>query len=272
MKYLLIIMLVFWLFADAFSQIPSTIPRSEAAANASVADRHSWTAFVNPANAAFAQNAEAGIQYENRYLLKELSFRSLNFVLPTKLVNISLSSTYFGYSAYNEILTGAGFSRNFSNIFSIGLQFNYLTAFFAAQNRYRGALFPQIGLNFRLTDNIHLGFATFNPFQTNIKTEYSIKRIPSLFSLGADFYFSPELVARLQADKEISSDFRFAAGMEYSVLQVLTLKLGVQHLKYIIPDIGFGVKFGNFKVTLNGEMHPALGLNTAISLKYSFKK
>lgn len=270
MRQFLLLMVLFGQFSVAISQISVVVPRSPNAADAAVADRKMWTSFGNPANFAFAKSLEAGIEYQNRFMLKELAFRSANFVLPTQLVNIAAQASYFGYAQYNEILAGIGFSRNFSDKFSIGVQFDYLSAFFAAQNQYRGTLFPQVGLNFQLSKNIYLGFSTFNPFQTNIRSEYSEKRIPSVFSLGADFYFSPDVVARLQGDKEISSNFRFAAGVEYTMLNTLTLKVGAQYLQYIIPDIGFGVKFSNFSFTLNGEMHPALGLVTAAALKYRF--
>ncbi|MDR0811424.1 MAG: hypothetical protein LBN23_04010 [Paludibacter sp.] len=270
MKRIILIYIVLLVVGKGFAQIATILPSTESVANTGVAARDNRNAFCNPANTAFAESIEAGIQYENRYFLKELANRSINAILPTKYVNISLAGSYFGYSYSNEILAGIGFSRNFSDAFSLGVQFNYLTAYFAAQNRYRSAFFPQIGANVRLSSAIYLGFSVFNPFQQNIKTEYAEKRLPSVFSLGMDYRLGEDFKTRLEIDKEISSNFRLAAGFEYSMLNAITLKLGGYHLNYFVPCLGFGVNFGNISFTLNGELHPQLGLVTMGGARYRF--
>jgi len=270
MKQISLCFILLFAFFNATGQITTIVPSTESVANAAVADRKHWTAFGNPANSAFSEKIELGIQYENRYFVNELANRSLNFLLPTKYVNTSLSVSYFGYSYYNHIMTGLGFARNFADNFSLGLQFNYVTTYFAAQNSYRGAFFPQIGTNIRLSSVIYLGFSTFNPFQANIKTEYTVVRLPSVFSLGIDYLIGKDFVARLQAEKEISSAYRVAAGFEYSMLQAITLKIGAYHLDYFVPCLGFGLHLGEFSFVLNGELHPLLGLVTAASAKYRF--
>jgi hypothetical protein len=270
MKRILLIYIVLIIAGKSFAQVAAILPSAESVANAGVAVRDNRNAFCNPANIAFADKIEIGIQYENRYFLKELANRSINAILPTKYVNASLSASYFGYSYYNEILTGLGFARNFSDVFSLGVQFNYLTSYFAAQNRYRGAFFPQVGVNVRLSSAIYLGFSTFNPFQQNIKTEYAVKRLPSVFSLGMDYRIGEDFSARLEIEKEISSNFRVATGFEYSMLNAIIFKLGGYHINYFVPCLGFGVHFGEFSFTLNGELHPQLGLVTMGAAKYRF--
>jgi len=269
------LILVFFLFLGCTvisAQISPVVPSTGAIANASVADSKGWSAFGNPANIGYVADMTFGFQYENRYLLAELSTKSLNFVLPSDLVNTGLSVAYSGYSLYNEILLGAGFSRNFSNKFSMGVQLNYLTAYFASADKYFGSFFPQIGLNVSFTPALHLGFSTFNPFQSNIKTSYTVKKLPSIFSLGCEYFLSPELAFRVQADKEISSNYRLAMGTEYSILDFLTVKAGAYHTDYLVPCIGFKSDFGSFTFHLNGELHPILGLVSIASVQYSFKK
>lgn len=255
-----------------YSQISPVVPSSVSVAGTSVSDIKSLNLFGNPANVGFVSDIEFEFQYENRYLLSELSTKSLGFILPSKFVNTSFSASYFGYSYYNELLMGVGFSKEFSDKFSMGVQFDYMTTYFASSNKYHGALFPQIGLNVKLTPYLHLGFTSFNPFQTHIKTEYNVKRIPSIFSLGSEYYFSPELVVRAQLDKEISSNYKLATGFEYTMLDFLTIKMGAYHTDYLVPCLGFKSDFGSFTFHLNGELHPLLGMVTMASIKYSFKK
>jgi hypothetical protein len=266
-------LLLFVLVSSCISaQISNIIPSSTSIANTSVSDSKDWMAFQNPAMLGYVENLEIGTQFENRYLISELSTKSFQLAIPTKLLNAGLSFSHFGYSLYHEMMLGVGFARNFSNKFSIGLNFNYYTAFFVASNSYRGAFLPQVGLSTKLSPNFSLGFHAFNPFQTNIQTEFTTKRLPSIFSIGTEYFFSPELAWRTEIDKEVSSNYRFATGFEYQMLQQLSVKLGAYGSDYLVPCLGFGFYGGRFALNLNCELHPLLGLNTLAALKYSFRK
>jgi hypothetical protein len=254
------------------AQISSVIPSSASIANTAVSNSKDWMAFQNPASLGYVENTEIGTQFENRYLISELSTKSFQLAVPTKLLNTGLSFSHFGYSLYQEIMLGVGFARNFSDKFAIGLEFNYYTAFFAASNSYRGAFLPQVGLSVKLSPNFSLGFRAFNPFQTNILTEFSMKRLPSIFSIGTEYFFSPDLSWRTEIDKEISSNYRLATGFEYQMLQQLSVKLGAYGSDYLVPCLGFGYNGGRFGLNLNCELHPLLGLNTQAAIKYRFKK
>jgi len=254
------------------SQISLNIPSSASIAQTSTADTHSWTAFHNPAMLGYLEQTEFGILVDNRYLLSELSTKSVQAGLATNLVNVGITFSHFGYSLYHEMLVGLGFARNFSDRFAMGVQFNYYTAYFSASNSYRGALLAQVGISARLSTRFNLGFNTFNPFQTNIKTEYVVKRIPSIYSLGSAYFFSPDLVWRTQTDKEVSSNYRFATGFDYSMLQVLVVKIGAYATDYLVPCLGLGIHVGSIFIDLNGELHPLLGLNTMVSVKYRLGK
>ncbi|MEI8084704.1 MAG: hypothetical protein WCG93_00680 [Paludibacter sp.] len=271
MKKLFTLLIIVTSFQVISSQISNIVPTSTSIAQTSVADSHSWTAFSNPAMLGYIQNAEFGLQYENRYLISELSTKSVQVSLPSNLVNTGLSFSHFGYSLYHEMMFGVGFARNFSEKFAMGVQFNYYTAYFSASNSYRGALFPQVGLSVKLSPNFSLGFNAFNPFQTNIQTDFTIKRLPSVFSLGSEFYFSPEFAWRTQIDKEVSSNYRFATGFEYLMLQNFTVKLGAYQTDYLVPCLGFRFNAGSFLFDLNCELHPLLGLNSMAAVKYRFK-
>ena len=252
------------------SQIASIIPSSNAIASTSVADSHSWTAFNNPAMLGYLDTPEFALQYENRYLLSELSTKSVQFALPWDKVNTGISFSYSGYSLYHEMLTGINFARNFSDKFAMGVQFDYYTAYFSASNSYRSALFTQIGLSIRFSPVYNIGFHTFNPFQINIITEYVTKRLPSVFSLGTEYFFSKEFVWRTQVDKEVSSNYRLAMGFDYQLLQIINLKMGVYGSEYLVPCLGIGFKTGVFLLDLNCEIHPLLGVSPFAEIKYRF--
>ena len=266
-------LLVIYLFVSAVSaQISTITPSASSIAQTSVADQNNWSAFTNPAILGYLEQAEFSFQFENRYLLNELSTKSVVVGFPSKLLCTGISFSYFGYSQYHEIIGGIGFARNFSNKFALGVQANYFTTYFSASNSYRGTFFPQVGLSVQFSPSFNIGFNASNPFQSTIKTEYVTRRLPSVFSFGAAYSFSPELIWRMQIDKEVSSNYRFAMGFDYQMLEKLIVKLGAYGSDYLVPCLGTGVKIGSFLIDLNCELHPLLGLNTFAAIHYRFRK
>ena len=272
MKKLIPLFLLLALNHVLFSQISNILPSSISIAQTSVSDTKNWTVFNNPAMLGYLENSEIGMQYENRYLISQLSNKSIQAAFSNKLLNGGLSFSHFGYSLYHEMIIGLGFARNFSDKFAMGLQFNYYTAYFNASNSYHGAFLPQLGLSVKLTPDFSLGFQSFNPFQANIQTDLGAKRLPSIFSMGTEYSFSNELIWRTQIDKEVSSNYRFATGFEYQMLQLVNIKLGAYASDYLVPCLGVGFGSGQVKFDLNCELHPLLGLTTMAFVKYGFRK
>lgn len=254
------------------AQIATVIPFSSSIAQTSVADSKNWSAFNNPSMLGYIRQPEIGMGYGNRFLLSQLSSKTVQAGIPTQLLNIGLSYNYFGYSLYHEMQYGIGFARNYADRFALGLQFNYYSAYFSASNSYRGAFLPQIGISTKLSHHLQLGFSTYNPFQSNIKTDLVVKRIPSIFSLGTEYEFSNDLIWRTQIDKEVSSNYRFATGFDYHMLPPVEIKLGIYSLDYLVPCLGLGFISGSLAIDFNCEMHPLLGLSTFASIKYRYNK
>ncbi|MBN2765069.1 MAG: hypothetical protein JXR27_01770 [Paludibacteraceae bacterium] len=272
MKKIIFFVLLILQYIESGAQISNVVPSSQSTANAFVSDMQRWSAFGNPAALASLTKAEAGIAFENRFLLKELSTKSIDAAFPLKYFHSGISASHFGYAKYHEMMVGLGFARDFSSRFSMGVQFNYFSTFFAESNCYFGILFPQIGIQTKLSPAIHLGFSVFNPFQSHIVYQQNIKRLPSVFSLGSSYFFSDHLALRIQADKEISSHYRFAAGIEYCMLEKITFKAGIQDAGFLIPGLGFSVKNKNLRLDLTTSLHPLLGLQSSASVRFCFCK
>lgn len=270
-RYLTVIILLSLSWAT-FGQIAPVVPSSTSIAGTAVAVKDEWSAFHNPSALAHIDKAEVSVQYENKFMISELSTKSIQAGLNAKYANIGIAYSYYGYEMYNEMLIGMALARNFGDKFSMGVQFDYYTAYFAAQeeSQYRGTVLGQVGVSAQLSPKLTIGFHTFNPFQTHIKTTYSEKRIPSIFSIGTNYQFANNFRWLTQIDKEASSDFRFASGFEYTMLEKITVKVGAYGSSYLIPAMGLGIKWGNIGFQLNGELHPILGLNTMGQLKYQF--
>lgn len=272
MKRTVCIYLLLPFFQLLSAQIPNIIPSPVSIARTSVADINSWTAFNNPSSLGYVESIYVAAAFENRYMLKELSTKNVQAGFSTKHINIGGSFSYFGYSLYHEMLAGVDLARNFSDKFALGIGFDYYWAYFSADNEYHGALLGRVGLSVHLNSNFILGFNAFNPFQNNIKTDYVTKRVPSIFSLGTSYSFSPEFVWRTQIEKEISSNYCFSTGFEYRMLEFINVKLGGYYLANFIPCLGFGLAFSDYSADLNCELNPLLGLTMQCTLRYNLSK
>jgi hypothetical protein len=272
MKKVVSLLVIYLFISKTSAQISTITPSASSIAQTSVADKNNWSGFTNPAMLGYLEKVEFGIQFENRCLLNELSTKSIKVGLSSKLMCTGISFSHFGYSQYHEMLAGISFARNFSNRFAMGVQANYFTTYFSASNSYRGTFFPQVGLSVQLSPSFNIGFNASNPFQSTLKTEYVTKRLPSVFSLGTGYSFSPELIWRTQIDKEVSSNYRFATGFDYQMLERVKVKVGAYSSDYLIPCLGVGLKVGSFLIDLNCELHPLLGLNPLAAIHYCFRK
>src|SRR4051812_4058526 len=101
------LLIIFFLITYALSLSAATNypvgARSSAVANASVTYSDLWAAFNNQAGLAQLKNMSAGVYYENKFLLSDLSLRSFAFAVPVKKTGVfALSASVFGFSLYSE--------------------------------------------------------------------------------------------------------------------------------------------------------------------------
>lgn len=251
------------------TQVVHPIPSSVSAANTAVVDIKNRTAFHNPATWSSCAQAQIVCSIENRYQIPELATKTVTALYPFQHFVSSLSFVHYGFSLYHEMIAGAAFVRDFSGKFSMGMQFNYHTAYFASSNKYYGIIYPQIGLLLPITSKILFGFHVSNPFAIGIKSEILKKHIPAIYSIGCSYSFSPEFSWRLQADKEIRSIYRIATAFDYIMMKHYRFQAGIYVHEYLVPCLGFGFDLGLFVFDVTAEIHPLLGLNTIAQLQYN---
>ncbi len=268
---ILSLLLLLFFNLKSFGQFSNIVPLPTSIAATATADDRQWTSFNTPTGLAYMDHPQIGLQYDNRFGLSQLATKSFQLAVPTQLVNVGASMTYFGYSLYHEMAFGATMARNFGDKFAIGIQANYINTYFSNTNAHLGAFFIQVGVNTKLTPKFSIAIHAFNPTQFNIKTEYSEKIIPTLFSMGTSYNISPQCTWRTQLDKEVHSPYRLATGLDYLPIKELVIKIGAYGSDYFVPCFGVNVHVTQLTMHLNTELHPLLGLNSSIGLKYDFQ-
>jgi hypothetical protein len=244
--------------------------RSAALGNASVSLSDVWSAHHNQAGLAFVNDFAAGVSYENRFLLKEISVRGCAVALPIKAGTFGLCITNFGYTQFNENKYSLSFAKAFGDKFSAGIAMDYLTTKIAEGYGSKGVLAAEAGIIAKPIKNLSIGAHVFNPTRAKISS-YDNERLPTILRLGADYNFSDKVTVAVETQKDIKYKAEFKAGIEYKAVKEFYLRIGIS-TNPSLSTFGFGVNLKNFKIDIAASYHQTLGISPQLSLSYTFVK
>ena len=244
--------------------------RSAAMANASVSLSDVWSAQQNQAGLGFLHNYSAGVYYENRFLLKELSIRGAVAAIPVKGGTFGLSITNFGYTSYSENKYSLSFAKSFGDKLSAGIAMDYITTKIVDGYGSKGVFAAELGLQAKPLKGLTIGFHLYNPTRTKL-TNYDNERIPTIIRLGADYEFSDVVILAIETDKDISQKANFKAGIEYKAVKELYLRIGIA-TNPTLSSFGFGLNLKNIKIDISTSYHQTLGFSPQLGLTYNFNK
>ncbi len=243
--------------------------RSAGMGGASVTLSDFWAINNNQAGIADIKAMKVGFYFENRFMVKELSYKTAAFVLPTKSGVFGLNYHHFGYSAYKEQKIGLAYAKSFGKNFSAGLQLDYLGTSLADNYGSQSAFTFELGVMAKLSQNVTLSAHVFNPINAKFN-DYNNEKIPSVFKLGLNYCFSEKLIIAIESEKNINFDPIFKAGFEYKLLQFAYVRAGISN-NPTINTFGFGIEYRQFTFDFASSIHQTLGYSPQFSLIYSFK-
>jgi len=243
--------------------------RSSGMGGASVTLTDFWAINNNQAAMASIKIMKAGFYFENRFLLKELSYKTAAFVLPTKSGVFGFNYHHFGYAAYKEQKIGLAYAKSFGKNFSAGLQIDYLGTSLADNYGSKNAFTFELGVLAKLSHSVSLGAHIFNPVNAKFN-DYNNEKIPSVFKLGINYTFSEKLIIAIESEKNIQFDPYFKAGFEYKLLEFAYIRLGISS-NPIINTFGFGIDYHQFTLDFSSSIHQTLGYSPQFSFIYNFK-
>lgn len=244
------------------------LPLGTVAGGADVAYSEHYTAWGNPASAAYDTTVTLSLGYENRYFSPELSDEYISTVIPTKYFNISTSFNFFGFADYHEMMADIVFSRQFGR-FALGVEIDYFNLYHRAYNRYRHAVTAQVGMHYSINPKWRLGFRFFNPVFSRMDFPEISRSLPVIIELGGSYTLMSRFEILLQIGYTFSQGVNWAVGAEYDILKSLVAKVGVRGADYVIPSVGAGVRFGGFCCDLVAEADFRIGMSLMFFLAYS---
>ncbi len=238
--------------------------------NATVTLNDFWSINNNQAGLTGVKNLSAGIYYENHFGLKDLGLKAGAIVLPTKSGVFGLSTTYFGYTQYNENKIGLAYAKSFGTKFSVGVQLDYLSTHIAENYGNSSTVAAEIGLRYKINKNLVIGTHVFNPTRAKVAS-YNDERAPTIVKLGLSYLFSDKVILAVESDKDIQYDPVFKAGIEYHPIKALYFRTGIS-TNPVLNSFGFGIEQANFNLDFAASYHQTLGFTPQVSLIYHFSK
>jgi hypothetical protein len=229
-----------------------------------------WSSHHNQAGLGFVRDISAGVSYENRFLIKEISVRGGTVALPIKAGTFGLCITNFGYSQYSENKYSLSFAKAFGDKLSAGIAMDYLSTKIAEGYGTRGALAAEAGIIAKPIKALTIGAHVYNPTRAKI-SEYDNERLPTIIRLGADYLFSDKVRIAVEAQKDMKYKAEFKAGLEYLPVKELYLRIGIS-TNPTLSSFGFGINLKNFKIDVAANYHQTLGISPQLSLSYTFAK
>jgi len=243
--------------------------RSAGVANASVTFSDVWSAFQNQAGLAQVKDISAGVYFENKFLLPDLSLKGFALAVPVeKAGTFAVSATMFGGSLYNEKKAGIAFAKKLGGKFSAGVQVDYLSTYIAEDYGTRSSFAVEAGVLAEPVANLKIAAHIFNPNKAKL-AEYTDERIPVIMRFGASYKFSEKVLLCAEEEKDIDLPEIFKAGLEYHVVDALYLRGGIA-TNPSLSTFGFGLKFDKFILDIASSWHQQLGFTPQFSLEYQF--
>lgn len=252
------------------AQTIDVIPSSNAIANTATARNDVWSAFQNPASLVQADRFMVAAQYENKSLVGAFSTEMVAASYTNRYVNVGVAYSFFGYSKYSEMMAAVALSRSFGR-FSLGLGCNVISLYAGDDLGYRTTAVPQIGVVVEVIDDLSLGFQSFNPFIQSLKIGDGRRLLPAIYSLGMDYRFYKNMRLDVQVDYDVNTTFKVALGYEWQAVSQFCLKVGAYYEQYVVACLGAGLCFGGFRMDVDAELHPVLGVNLRCKLAYQWK-
>ena len=227
-----------------------------------------WSVSNNQAGLGFVKNTAAGIYYENRFLVKELSSKSAAFVLPTQSGVFGVSMNYFGYNKYNETKVGLAYGKSFGQKISAGIQLDYLNTHIADNYGNKGAVTFEIGILSKLSKSLSIGAHVFNPIRVKV-ADYNDERIATIIKLGLMYNFSNKIIVIAEAEKNISYKPVYKAGIEYHIIKEIYLRTGIA-TNPTLNTFGIGIDLKKIKIDFASSFNQTFGYSPQISMVYNF--
>jgi hypothetical protein len=242
--------------------------RSSGMGYASLMNQDVWSGFNNPGALTGVTDMSIGLNWENSFLVNELSRVAFAFVLPVDDNALSVGYTHFGYSLYSENRLSLAYAMRLADWLSMGVQVDYFNAVQSDIYGNSNVLTFDVGLMASPADGLLFGAHVFNPANIMFSGEQN-RDLPVAMRVGIGYWFSDNMLASIETETDMADYTMFKAGLEYRLLENFYLRTGV-NAKPLKASFGAGWKWNNLNIDLAYSYHNVLGSSPHLGVSYAF--
>jgi len=270
LRGLISILLALHLSAGAGNGLVISGGRPAGLGNAVVGLVDFWAVRNNQAAMAEWKSISAGVYYENRFLMNELSVKAAALVIPSRLGSFGLSFSNFGFSLYNETIAGLGYARRFGRYLSVGVQLDYLRTHIGEGYGNRNLITFEVGLLAHPGRKMTIGVHVYSPYPVKM-VRGGKETIPTTIRMGGVYQCSSKILITVEAEKELKEKARLKAGLEFHAAKPLSLQVGASSSPGMI-FFGVGLHLSRLDFHLASSYHPVLGYSPQASLVFQISR
>ena len=240
-------------------------------AGTSVAVIDFWSVYNNAALMPFHSPKGIGLHYDNRFLLKETSCIGIGAQCSLDESSaLGLYAKHYGYRNYTEWNVGLAYAKAFAEVFSFGLQCDYL--FHAFGDKHYGSRHGftfEMGMYGKINKELSLGFHIYNPARLKMGGKnQAAYTLPLIFRFGFCYSFTHCLLS-CEMEKDWDTPSLFRMGISYEANKTFYIRGGLS-LPTFSVSVGVGLVYNHLILDVASSYHGILGYSPQLSIMYTF--
>jgi hypothetical protein len=242
--------------------------RQASLANAIITIENTFSVFYNPAEMADVKRPSIGIAYNNHFLIKELSTRSMTAILPYSKGSFGSAFSYFGTPSYNEQKIALGYARRLNNKVKGGILLDLYSIHLPENFKTTHALAGEIGLSVNPVSQLDIGVHITN-ISNSIYNEY-IQQSPGMQFRSGISWTDKHYLVGTQLTMISNQKAIWSVGTEISLANNFDFRLGASNHDTYSFTFGVGYTFSKGCADIAFARHPVLGYSSFISTEFIF--
>lgn len=221
----------------------------------------------NLALAAWGNSYRLDAEYGNKFLVKELSTKSLRFSMQKEghLAEIDLSHS--GGIHIGDLTTSLGYGKNFGQRLAFAVRFHYLFSHAQGYEALHSFTFD-LSIAAKITSQWLIGVSVFNPAHLKygvVSNEY----IPMRFNFDLAYSLSDNVLLALGIRKELAGAFRADLGGFFALNQHLIIDFTCAIPQPVI-QLSINILWHSLCIRFVSEYQFSLGLSPLCGISYEF--
>lgn len=249
---------------DAHANENSYGARSAGLGGISILLTDEWSVIANQAGLANLNRLAFACSYQNRFMLDELSTKTLIGVLPTKTGTFGLSISQTGFEAYRTTCLGMAFGKKLGAVLT-GIRFTYHYLQMSDIDEHLNSVIVEGGLYSPLSKHFVLGVHLYNPYPWRFRNNKEIIET-TRFNFGLGLEYVKNGLLAIEVEKQLKNEPILKFGIEY-IFKNISFRTGIVASPFV-NTIGFGYKTNQLRIDISDGYQQYLGNSPQISIIY----